>query len=165
MTKAQYVAVLERGPEGFGVFFPDLPGCVSAGSTMEEAIIGAREVLTLHIEGMVEDGLTVPKPSSMHVWDDEDFPDVAIELVFLVEANLPDETRDAPVRINVSLPEGLVAKIDAVANAHGMTRSGLLAVAARQWINSNPAAPADRSRNPLWLKGQRRRRESLTPST
>ena len=67
MAKQQYVAVLERGVnDSFGVFFPDLPGCVSAGRTAEEAMNDAREALALHIEGMIEDGLAPPAPTRAH---------------------------------------------------------------------------------------------------
>lgn len=162
MSKVKYIAVLERGPEGYGVFFPDLPGCTSAGETVEEALSGAAEALSGHLEVMADEGMAIPPPSFTH--SRADFADLDVVALPLIEAETAEAERTNPVRLNVSLPEALVAKIDASATAHGLTRSGLLAVASRQWINSNPAAPADRPRNPLWLKGQRRRRDTLTPS-
>jgi len=135
MSKVKYVAVLERGPEGYGVFFPDLPGCTSAGDTVEEALSGAVEALTGHLEVMTDEGMVIPPPSFAH--SREDFADVDVVALPLIETAAPAKPKTNPVRLNVSLPEGLVGRIDAAASAHGLTRSGLLAVAARQWINAN----------------------------
>ncbi len=61
-----YIALIHKERESdFGVSFPDFPGCVTAGSTLQKAIDMAAEALELHIEGMVEEGLTVPEPSSI----------------------------------------------------------------------------------------------------
>lgn len=139
MAKQHFVAVLERGlSDSFGVFFPDLPGCVSAGVTAEEAMRGAREALALHVEGMIEDGLAIPDPSSIHAYGEEDFPGSDIETLFLVPVDGPNAApKDIPVRVNVSLPQRLLSRIDAAAEAHGLTRSGLLGLAARQWISGS----------------------------
>lgn len=138
MAKQHYVAVLERGlNDSFGVFFPDLPGCVSAGTTVEEAIHGAREALDLHVQGMIEDGLPLPTPSSVHAFGEEDFPDVIVETLLLVPVNVPSSARETPTRINVSLLPSLISRVDAAAEAHGLTRSGLLSTAARQWLATN----------------------------
>lgn len=53
------------GDHAFGVVVPDLPGCFSAGDTLEEAIDNSKEAIVLWMETVVEDGLTVPEPSSM----------------------------------------------------------------------------------------------------
>ena len=63
MRKLTYLAVLEPSTDGYGVFFPDLPGCTSFGSTVEEAQENAKEALELHIYGMEQDGETLPTPS------------------------------------------------------------------------------------------------------
>ena len=61
-----YIALIHKEREGdFGVSFPDFPGCVTAGSTLQEAVDMAAEALELHIEGMAEAGLVVPEPSSI----------------------------------------------------------------------------------------------------
>jgi predicted RNase H-like HicB family nuclease len=58
-----YVALIHKDHDSdYGVSFPDLPGCVTAGSTRDEAIAMAKEALTLHIEGLLEDGEDVPAP-------------------------------------------------------------------------------------------------------
>jgi predicted RNase H-like HicB family nuclease len=143
MARRQFVAVLERGENGgYGVFFPDLPGCVSAGDTAEEAMRGAREALALHVEGMSEDGQALPEPSSIHAFGEEDFPESAVETLFLVPVpEGVDAPKDVPVRVNVSLPQRLLTRIDAVAEAQGLTRSGLLSQAARLWLTTSRTAP------------------------
>jgi predicted RNase H-like HicB family nuclease len=60
----RYVVILERGEEGFGACGPDLPGCVAVGETKEEALRLIREAVELHLEGLREDGLPIPEPSS-----------------------------------------------------------------------------------------------------
>jgi predicted RNase H-like HicB family nuclease len=53
----QYIALLHKnGRKGHGVSFPDFPGCVSAGKTIEDALRGAGEALALHVDGMRKDG-------------------------------------------------------------------------------------------------------------
>ena len=64
MRNAEYLAVLEKSSDGYGVFFPDLPGCISYGSNLKSAKINAEEALKLHITGMEEDNDLVPAPSS-----------------------------------------------------------------------------------------------------
>jgi predicted RNase H-like HicB family nuclease len=117
-----YLALLRKEPESdFGVNFPDFPGCVTAGKTLEEARQMAAEALALHVEGMVEDHEPIPEPSTLDaaMGDPENRDTVA----FLVDV----VTRPAKsVRINVMLPEDLVAAIDRVAS----NRSRFLADAA-----------------------------------
>jgi len=64
----RYPVVLEPSATGFGVYVPDLPGCVSVGETREEALEMIAEAIAFHIEGMREDGLDVPAPSSVIEW-------------------------------------------------------------------------------------------------
>jgi predicted RNase H-like HicB family nuclease len=60
----QYLVVIEEGPTSFGAYVPDLPGCVAVGATRAEVAALIHEAITFHIEGMKEDGLSIPKPSS-----------------------------------------------------------------------------------------------------
>lgn len=63
MNKLTYLAVCEPDKEnGFGVYFPDLPGCVTYGSDIDDARKNAKEALELHIYGMQEDGECIPEP-------------------------------------------------------------------------------------------------------
>ena len=60
----RYAVVIEKGERNYSAYVPDLPGCVSVGDTLEEARAEIREAIEFHLEGMREDGLPIPKPSS-----------------------------------------------------------------------------------------------------
>jgi predicted RNase H-like HicB family nuclease len=129
-----YLALLRKEPgSDFGVDFPDFPGCVTAGKTLEEARQMAAEALALHVEGMVEDREPIPAPSTLDaVMGDPQNRDA---VAFLVDAG----TRPAKsVRINVMLPEDLVAAIDRVAS----NRSRFLADAAVAVLRGRQAEQA-----------------------
>ena len=68
IRSAQYPAVIHKDPDSdYGVSFPDFPGCISAGVTLDEVKEMAAEALALHVEGMAEDGEAIPAPSSVEV--------------------------------------------------------------------------------------------------
>jgi predicted RNase H-like HicB family nuclease len=118
-----YIALLFKDPDSdFGVTFPDFPGCVTAGTTMQEARQLAGEALSFHIQGMRKDSLPIPSPSTLdEVMADPEHQD---GFGFLVE--VPDPSARS-VRINITLPEDLIAAIDRNTN----NRSRFLAIAAR----------------------------------
>ena len=60
----RYAVVIEKGERNDSAYVPDLPGCVSVGDALEEAKAEIREAIEFHLEGMREDGLPIPKPSS-----------------------------------------------------------------------------------------------------
>ena len=60
----RYLVVVEEGPSSFGAYVPDLPGCVAAGETRQEALALIRDAIEFHIEGLKEAGQSIPKPSS-----------------------------------------------------------------------------------------------------
>lgn len=64
MAVMRYMVVVERGETSWGAHVPDLPGCVAVGETREEVLQLVREAIELHIDGLKEDGLPVPTPSS-----------------------------------------------------------------------------------------------------
>ncbi|MGA9011239.1 MAG: type II toxin-antitoxin system HicB family antitoxin [Acetobacteraceae bacterium] len=118
-----YIALLRKQPgSDYGVDFPDFPGCITAGRTLEEARRMAGEALAFHVDGMREDDEPIPPPSSMDAIMADPLSRDAI--AFLVD--LPEKSRRA-VRINVSLPEDIVQSIDRVS----ANRSRFLADAAR----------------------------------
>ena len=123
-----YIALLRKDQDSdFGVDFPDFPGCITAGSTIDQAFARAQEALTFHIEGMQEDGEPIPEPSSLEaVTADQDN---AGAVPFLV--NVP-VARSRVVRVNVTLPEELVHEIDRVSK----NRSRFLADAARRALRA-----------------------------
>ena len=60
----RYLVVVEEGPTSFGAYVPDLPGCVAAAETREEALTLIREAIEFHIDGLKKSGQSVPPPSS-----------------------------------------------------------------------------------------------------
>jgi len=60
----RYLVVVEEGPSSFGAYVPDLPGCVAAGDTREEALALIRDAIEFHIEGLKRAGQPIPRPSS-----------------------------------------------------------------------------------------------------
>jgi len=102
---------------------------ITAGVDLDEARAMAEEALVLHLEGMAEDGEAVPEPSSLEaiMADPENRDGVAV----LVPA--PQQTVKT-VRVNVTVPEDVLAEIDRYAEGHGFTRSGFLVRAAREAI-------------------------------
>ncbi len=60
----RYAVVIEKGERNYSAYVPDLPGCVSVGETPEDVKAEIREAIEFHLEGMREDGLPVPAPSS-----------------------------------------------------------------------------------------------------
>ena len=60
----RYLIVIERSDTGYSAYSPDLLGCVATGDTREEAESSMREAISFHIEGMREDGLEIPVPTS-----------------------------------------------------------------------------------------------------
>jgi predicted RNase H-like HicB family nuclease len=123
-----YIGLIHKDADSdFGVSFPDFPGVITAGTTLDDARAMAEEALALHIEGMVEDGEAVPEPSALEeVMSD---PDNRSGVAILVAVK-----NDQPkaVRVNVTLPEDVLEQIDRYAEAHGYTRSGLLAQAVKK---------------------------------
>ena len=103
----------------FGVSFPDFPGCVTAGKTLEEARRMAAEALALHIGGMAEDGEAIPPPSTI----DDVAADPAMRgaVAFLVSADL-----EKTVRVNITARESQIDAIDRRAGEAGMTRSAYM---------------------------------------
>jgi predicted RNase H-like HicB family nuclease len=121
----EYIAYLHKDSDSdYGVSFPDFPGCITAGRTLDEASRMAAEALALHIQGMIEDGDAVPEPSKV----DDIAADAAKQgaVAFLVSVNPPEAT----VRVNITARKSQIAKIDALANAAGLTRSGFMVRAA-----------------------------------
>lgn len=128
-----YIALIHKDLDSdYGVSFPDFPGVITAGTDLDDARRMAQEALELHVEGMIADGEAIPEPSSL-------------EAVMAVDANrdgvavlipLKTTARKA-VRLNITLPEDVLEKIDAYAEAHGLTRSGFLAQAAKRQMQDD----------------------------
>ena len=121
-----YIAYLHKDRDSdFGVSFPDFPGCITAGKTLEEAHRMAAEALALHIAGMVEDGDAVPAPSTLDDLAEDRAEHRAMKnaVAFLVYAE-PETERT--VRINITARAKQVEEIDHLADKAGMTRSAYM---------------------------------------
>ena len=130
MTTNRYIALIHKGPESdYGVSFPDFPGCVSAGADLDEARGMAEEALAFHIEGMMEDGETIPELSSLEAVISNP---VNRDGVAILVAGPPPPVMI--VRVNMTLPEDVLKDIDVYTRSHGFTRTGFLATAARRAI-------------------------------
>lgn len=60
----QYTVIIEKGESSWGAYVPDLPGCIAAGETRDEAMSLIREAVELHLEDLVEQGAQIPEPHS-----------------------------------------------------------------------------------------------------
>ena len=60
----RYAVVIEKGERNYSAYVPDLPGCVSVGDTLDEVKAEIREAIAFHLEGMRQDGVTIPPPAS-----------------------------------------------------------------------------------------------------
>lgn len=117
----------------YGVVVPDLPGCFSAGQTLDEAIQNAHEAIDLHCETLIEDGLDIPASQSIA----EHQADPAFSAWIWAVVDVPVEKYLGPAeKINITLPRLLLNRIDTYAKAKGASRSGFLAEAARQAMRS-----------------------------
>jgi len=65
MSVMKYAVVIEMGEKSFGAYVPDLPGCVAVGDSLEEVERLIREAIEFHIEGLQEDGLPLPQPTTL----------------------------------------------------------------------------------------------------
>ena len=124
-----YVALVHKDADSdFGVSFPDFPGCISAGLTLNEAATMAAEALGGHIDLMSDEGLAVPEPSTLDlIMEDPENRD-GVPIMVPVTVKRPARA----VRVNITLPEDVLARIDAHAESKGMNRSGFLAFAAKR---------------------------------
>ena len=136
---ANYIAIVHKEAKtDFGVSFPDFPGCITAGQTVDEAKDLAQEALALHVKGMIEDGDELPTPYKLEdIMADVDYADAVAFLVVFI----PD-TKPRTVRVNITLPEMTLKQIDAAAKKREMSRSSFLVHLAQNAIHSNHSQPS-----------------------
>lgn len=129
-----YIALMRKDPDSdYGVDFPDFPGCVTAGTTMEEARWMAQEALELYAECLAEKEENFPEPSSLDVILNEPENRDGLVVPFLV--TLPAKKARAK-RINITLPENVLKKVDDYVNESRevKNRSDFLGAAAMEYI-------------------------------
>jgi predicted RNase H-like HicB family nuclease len=125
----QVVALIHEHNGAYGVSFPDFPGCTTGADDLDTAVRKAAEVLAFHAEGLAEDG-PLPEPRTFtELRKDREFrADAKGALVALV----PYVPPSCATRVNITLDQSLLSRIDSAASARGETRSGFLAAAARK---------------------------------
>jgi len=135
----RYPIAIEPGNDAtaWGVVVPDLPGCFSAGDTLEEAMIAAEDAITGWIEVALDGGQDIPEPSHIETLRAA-HPEFAEWLWALVKVDpaMLDETLE---RVNISLPRRVLHRLDARARSAGETRSGFIA---RMAVEGRKAAHA-----------------------
>jgi predicted RNase H-like HicB family nuclease len=126
-----FIIALVHGEKGaFGVSFPDFPGCASGGASISEALRRAPEALASHLEAMADEGFPMPEVRELDtIRSDPEFREGFADavLVAAIEAELPGRAS----RLNISMDEHLIARIDKRARELGESRSGFLAAAAK----------------------------------
>lgn len=122
----RYPIAIEPGNDSraHSVIIPDLPGCFSAGDTLDEAMTNAKEAMALWLETVIDDGgaVPVPRPLAEHQKKRE-FKGWIWAMVEIGAASLSDKAE----RVNITLPSRVLRRIDLAAKACGETRSGYIA--------------------------------------
>ncbi len=120
---ANYIALLRKEDDSdYGVEFPDFPGCVTAGKTIDEAARMATEALELHIKGLIEDGEPIPEPSSLDAIFASDW-ETKGAITLLVT---PREPTGKVLRVNVTFKPPVLRALDGYASKHHLTRAAAL---------------------------------------
>jgi len=134
MRKLTYLAVFEPSKDGFGVYFPDLPGCISFGKTFEDAQMQAADALALQLYGMEKDGEKLPKPAKSPVVFPETADGYFVAPVTVFPDMVKNELDNKKVKTNVTLPTWLK---DA-AEQQGVNYSRILETALIDYLNIKP---------------------------
>lgn len=126
---ARIVMLIHEEDGRLGASFPDFPGATTVSDDMDTLYRKAREMLGFHVGGMVQDGEAIPALRTLDAWRrDEIFrSDATGAMIGLIDVDLPGKA----VRVNISLEESLLRRIDWAAEAVGESRSGFLAQAAK----------------------------------
>jgi predicted RNase H-like HicB family nuclease len=122
----RYPIVIEPGAEStaFGVVVPDLPGCFSAGDSLDEAITAAEEAAAAWIDAALDAGDAIPAPSGLDsIRENPDFKGWLLGVIAIDPALLDDTIE----RVNITLPRRVLRRLDARARAAGESRSGFIA--------------------------------------
>ena len=130
---ANYIALIHKDSDSeFGVSFPDFPGCVTAGKSIDEAKDMAQEALSGHIKIMAEFDEKIPEPSDLEkIISSEESSDLVAFFIVTVQ-----DKKSKKVRVNITLPEKELLQIDTFAKRQGMTRSAFLLKAAQDSIHT-----------------------------
>ncbi len=128
------VVVHKDANSDYGVTVPDLPGCFSAGETMDDALENVQEAIEYHIEGMLLDGEQIPSPVNIEIHKKKiEYKNGIWALIKIDISKLSGKAK----RINITFPENILNQVDMYAQSHGESRSGLLAQAAIEYISTH----------------------------
>jgi predicted RNase H-like HicB family nuclease len=122
----RYPIAIEPGSDttASGVVVPDLPGCFSAGDTLDEAVTGAEEAAAAWIDAALDAGQAIPGPGSLEELRRNPAYTGWTFGVITLDASLLDDTIE---RVNITLPRRVLKRLDALARAAGESRSGYIA--------------------------------------
>ena len=135
----EYIAYLHKDRKSdFGVSFPDFPGCVTAGKTLDEARRMAVEALSLHIKGMMEDGEPIPEASTLDALAKD--PAMKGAVAFLVNVDVAEKAE----RFNITARKSQMEEIDRRAKKKGMTRSAYMVTSALTGAKEKRSGRMDR---------------------
>jgi predicted RNase H-like HicB family nuclease len=137
-----YVAFIHPAENGsaWGVSFPDVPGCISAGDSFEEALANGREALSGHLAVLAAEGDPIPVPRRVEdVVNDPEFAEDRQGAV--VSMIVPRKVSAPRRRVNIVIDPGLLRRADEAADARGLTRSGFIEQALEVLIERDSASP------------------------
>jgi len=129
---SSYIAIIRKARgTSYGVDFPDFPGLVSGGESLDAALVNARDGLALHIEGLLEDGDVIPAPSLLdEILVDPHNRDGAATLIQAPSG------RGRAVRVQITMDEHLLSELDRVTS----NRSGFIDAALRSTMTGHHKA-------------------------
>ncbi len=128
----KYPIVLHKEKDAdYGVTIPDVPGCYTAGSTIEEAIAMAQEAIQCHLEGLLID--KEPLPLSSSIEENQKNPDFENGIWAIVDIDIAKLSIKSK-RVNITIPETVLHSVDKYAKQHGESRSGLLTQAVTEYM-------------------------------
>jgi predicted RNase H-like HicB family nuclease len=135
----RYAVVVHKDPDSeYGVTVPDLPGCFSAGATLDAALSEVVEAIECHLEGLLLDEEPIPTPQLIEAHQaNPDYAGGVWAFVNVDLAKLSGKTK----RVNITLPERVLTLMDKFASEHGETRSGLITQAAIEYIAAREGSP------------------------
>ena len=132
----KYPVVIHKDQHSdYGILFPDLPGCFSAGSSSEEAMTMAAEAAECHIEGLLIDAEEIPAASSIE--EHRSKPEYADGIWALIDVDISKLSLMKSKQVKVTLPERLLNALDRFAKNHGESRSDVLVQAAVEYMAMN----------------------------
>ncbi len=128
------IAFIHEENDVYGISFPDFPGCVSTAETIDNVVLRGQQALALHISGMLEDNTTLPLLRSLASirCDPEYKNELSDAIIVAIPLDLPSKA----IRVNVTIEERLLERMDRAAKASGTSRSAYLAEAVRARIGA-----------------------------